>query len=148
MSYMVYGYGYDVPTEDALNIKTRKQADRIMKKRVKDWCKEHDVDYDVVDYIEGFKADDGNYIEGDIHFEHTIDEEGVAFFHIYEVPEFKNEVEELLWKAKLEMDKAYFASEDYKASLCDCCVDDHSEEAKRLIDRAMELMDGWHYKEV
>lgn len=137
MSYMIYGYGYDVPTEDALNINTREEADEIMWQRVNDWCDEHGID-----------PEDADFSKGDDYFRYGREEYGAGIFKLYEIPEFKNEVEELLWKAKFEMDKAFFASENYKFELCDCFTEDHAEEAKKYINRAMELMGGWKYKEV
>ena len=67
-------------------------------------------------------------------------EKGAVVFRLYEVPEFKSKVEELLWQAKLEADNADSAAEDYKFALQDCCVDTYTYEVQRLIDEVLKLM--------
>lgn len=137
MSYMVYGYGsYDVELPDVTDIKTLEEAIEIFKEHINEWCEEHGMD-----------VEDTDYIEGDDYFEYGKEEEGVCIFTIYEVPEINNEADQALWDARLEMDNARFAATDYAFSLMDNGVSEHTEKAKELIDRAMELMGGWNYKE-
>ncbi len=129
MKYMVYGYGsYDVDDTDARDIATVEEAEEIMDEKVKRWCEEHDID-----------PEDAEYDEGDHYFSYGT-EKGVAIYVIYEIPDFKNEVEELMWKAKFEMDKAEYEAEEYSWTLQDCGVDQYTSRAKELLDRAMELM--------
>lgn len=130
MNYMVYGYGsYDVDETDALDIKTVKEAEEILDEKVMRWCEEHGID-----------PVEANYDEGDHYFSFGREEHGVAIYAIYEIPDFKNEVEELIWKAKFEMDKAEYAADDYAWTLMDCGVEQYTSKAKELLDRAMELM--------
>ena len=59
---------------------------------------------------------------------------------VYDIPEFKTKVEELLWKAKFEMDIADAAAEDYKWSLMECAVDVHTLKAESYIGQALQLL--------
>ena len=129
--YMVDSYGYDVddPVKD---IETYHEALSMLTKKAKEWSKEH-----------GYTKEDAElegYTEGDAHFMIGIDEKGVAIYSLVEVPDFKSKTEELLWKAKREMDRADYAAKDYIYSLCDNCVDIHTEMAKEYIDEAIKLI--------
>lgn len=135
MSYMVYGYGsYDVDQPDVSDIETLEEAIEIFMEHINEWCEEHGMD-----------IEDTDYTEGDDYFEYGEEEEGVCIFTIYEVPEINNEADQALWDARMEMDNASYAAEDYKFSLMDCGVSEHTAKAKDLIDRAMELMGGWKW---
>ena len=134
MSYMILTYGsYDAP-EDEYDISTEKKAMNVLHRKIKKWCKEHDVD-----------IDDTDYCDVDDIFTYGEDEKGVCVIAIFRIPIIKNEADQCLWDAKIEMEKAYFASEDYKWTLMGSSVDCHVIEAQRLIDRAKELMGGWQY---
>lgn len=125
MTYLVVGYGYNVELEK--KFKSEEKAKTFLRREAKRWCKENDVDIDDVDCFD------------EDYFYCGLDEYGVAIYKLYEVPEFKNKIEELLWRAKFQMDMADFAAEDYKWSLQDCYVDGHVYEAKEYIDEAMEI---------
>lgn len=127
MNYLVIGYGYDVEV-DKKNFKSKKRAEEFLKREAKKWCKKNDVD---IDDVEDFSDD---------YFYCGLEEYGVAIYKLYEVPEFKNKVEELLWNAKISMDMAEFAAEDYKWSLQDCCVDENVYTAQKYIEEAMEIL--------
>jgi len=136
MSYMVFGYGsYDVP-DDVAGIKTEDEAILILHNKIKEWCDDNNID-----------IDDTDYHDVDDIFIYGKEEYGVCVIGIWEVPSFKNEVDQCLWNAKMEMEMAYFASEDYKWTLSDCCVDCHTIAAQQYIDKAVALMGGWNKEE-
>lgn len=137
MSYMVYGYGsYDVPDKDIENIETQEKAYELLHKRINEWCEEHDID---IEYT-GYNSEDDFFSYGE-------EEKGVCIFTIMQVPVIRNKVDEYLWKAKMEMEIAYFASEDYKWTLCDCDVAVHTLKAQEYIDKAQAVTDAWIYEE-
>lgn len=137
MSYMVFGYGsYDVPDEDIKGIKTIEEARKIMHRQVTKWCKE-----------QGVNIKDTDYKKGDEYFCKGADEVGVCIFTIIQVPKIRNKVDQYLWDAKMEMKQASYAATDYAWSLCDCCVDYHTDRAEELIDKAMAVTDEWEYEE-
>lgn len=136
MSYMILTYGsYDVP-DNEYDIDTQEEAMEILRDKVQTWCDEHGVDIDDTDYGD----------ENDI-FEYGKEEKGVCIMAIYRVPLLETEADDCLWDAKVEMETAYFAAQDYIYTLTDCDVVSHTIEAQQLIDRAMELMGGWKYEE-
>ena len=136
MSYMVLGYGsYDAP-RNKNDIDTEEEAMKILHNKIKKWCKNHDVNIEETDYC-----------EGDNVFNYGEEGSGVCIIAVYQVPLLKNEADQCLWDAKIEMEKSYFASEDYKWTLMDNCVADHIMEAQELIDEAMKLMGGWQYED-
>ena len=137
MEYAVLTYGsYDVP-DDKYDISTKEEAMEILHEMVNEWCDDHDVD-----------VLDTDYDEGDESFYYGKEEEGVCAIVIYEIPLIKNDVDQYLWKAKMEAEKANYASEDYKWTLQDCDVDIHITRIEEYIDKVMELvMDGWKYEE-
>ena len=129
MSYMVMGYGsYDAP-EDVVDIKTEEEAMDILRKEIEEWCDDNDVDIEKT-----------NYCDGDKTFYYGEEEMGVCIIAVYKVPSFKNETLRYLWNAKMELEKADFASEDYKWTLMDNCVDCHTFAAQEFIDKAIASM--------
>lgn len=128
MTYMIVAYGNDVPA-DKKNIKTLEEAKKVMKRMVKKWCKDNEID-----------IDDTDYCEGDGYFQYGMEEWGVGIFEIIEVPNFKNKIEKLLWEAKMEMKYTDYAAEMYKWTLEDCCVDYYTNTARKIIDEVLELM--------
>lgn len=130
MTYKVIGFGYNVDVAEK-NFKSKDRAEKYLRSSVKKWCKNNDVDIDNLDDYDDFQGD---------YFYYGLEDYGVCIFKLYEVPEFNSKIEELLWNAKLCMDMAEFAAEDYKWSLMDCCVDGNLCEAKSLINEAMELI--------
>lgn len=130
MKYMVFGFGsYDVDDEDVYGISTMEEAEWILHKKVTAWCREHNIRPKDIDYEKG---DDSFYIGRC--------EEGICSYKIYEVPDFHDEVHELMWKAQFEMDKACYEADDYAFTLQDNCVNDYAYRAKELIDEAINLM--------
>lgn len=137
MSYIVFGYGsYNVP-EDVTDIRTKEEAMNILHKEIQEWCNEQEIN-----------INDTDYYEVDDIFFYEKEEYGVCVIGIWEVPSFKNEVNQCLWNAKIEAEMAYFASEDYKWTLSDCCVDCYSIAAQQYIDKAVALMGGWNKEKV
>lgn len=137
MSFMIFGYGsLNVPEDDITGIKTEDEAYKLLHKRILEWCDENDVN-----------IEDTDYTKGDDSFCYGEEEEGVCIFTIIQVPKIRNNVDELLWEAKLEMMQAGYAADDYKYTLCECFVDEHAGRAQELIDEAMNLMDAWQYEE-
>ena len=130
MSYMVFCFGsYDVP-DGVKNIATENEAMDVLHNKVVKWCKNHKVD-----------MDDADYCEGDDEFYYGVEERGACIISIYEVPDDKtNKLEQYLWKAKMELEKANWAAEDYKWTLTDCCVDCYTAAATSYIDDALELI--------
>ena len=138
MSYMILTYGsYDVPN-DVYDIETEEDAIDTLRQMVEEWCDDHGLDaYEDTDY----SSDDDCFIYGE-------EEEGACIIALYHIPLIETEAAQYLWDAKVEMERAYFASEDYKWLLSDCCVAEHTIEAQNLIDKAMEeLIGGWKYEE-
>lgn len=127
-TYKLTAVGYDAPAFENI-FATADEARAALKEAVTKYvddhgsgeCSDYDVDYDNVIML-GY------------------DEKGAVVFRLYEVPEFKSKIEELLWQAKLEADNADSAAEDYKFALQDCCVDTYTYEVQRLIDEALKLM--------
>lgn len=130
MKYMVIAYGYEAGNTRT-NIETIQGAEKILRRKVKKWCKENDVN-----------IDDTDYTEGDYFFSYGIEYRGICIYEIIEVPDFNNKIEELIWKAKLETQFADYAADDYAYSLEDNCVSCHTCNARDLLDKALELMNG------
>lgn len=135
MKYMIMGFGdYDVDVCAVNNISTLEDAQRLLDKKVKRWCKEHDVDVEELDnYGLGM---------GETEFSYGEEDEGLCAYKIYEVPDFKNKIEELLFEAKIEMDAAAYAADNYAWSLMDNCVGCHTANAQDYIDKALKLMNS------
>ena len=135
MSYMVLGYGsYDAP-ETEIDIDTEEEAMEILHEEIKDWCDKHNIN-----------IEDTGYYDSDDVFDYGKEEKGVCIIAVYQVPLLKNDADQCLWNAKIEMEKAYFASENYKWKLMDDCVIYHTLKAQNLINKAMEFMGGWQYE--
>ena len=128
MTYMITAYGYEVG-DDVKNIKTIEEAEKILRKKVKKWCKENEID-----------IDDTDYTEGDYYFNYGLEEHGVCIYEIHEIPDFKNEIEELIWKAKLQTEIAEYAADDYCWSLMDNCVSNYTFAAREYLDKVLELI--------
>lgn len=128
MSYMIMSYGYQVK-ETVTEIETLEEAERIMASLVREWCEEMDM---TVDELE-------NYTEGDHYFCETFDELGVSIYELFEVPECKNEYDQLMWELKLDLEMIEYAAEDYTASLAECMVETYAEQAKRKLARLYEI---------
>lgn len=122
--YLVNVYG-----KESLNFRKRERALSYIKREAKKWCCEHDIDFEETEYN-----------DGDEEFCYGIDDEGFCAIKLYEVPKFNNRVEELLWNAKFQMDLADNASEEYKYTLEDCCVDGCTSSAREYIDEAINLI--------
>ena len=127
--YTITTIGYDAPVFEN-KFATEEEARASLKEAVEKFIKIHG------------KADETN--DYDTDYDDVIElgyyEKGAVTFRLYEVPEFKSKIEELLWQAKLEADNADSAAEDYKFALQDCCVDTYTYEVQRLIDEALNLM--------
>lgn len=124
--YLVKFYG-NIDSKDK-RFRIRDRAEDYLRREAKKWCKANDVDiFDAYD-------DDNDY------FYYGIEDYGVCIGKLYDIPKFDNKIEELLWDAKLAMDMADFAAEDYKWSLTDCCVDCSIYRAKEDIDKALNLI--------
>ncbi len=128
MKYRIYSFGYD-SFHEVQNHDNKEDAYKAFDELVHKWCENH-----------GVNIEDTNYTESDTHFEYGIDEKGAFICQLYEIPEFENRVEELLWDAKLHMDKAEWTATDYAYTLQDNCVGEHVLDAQRSIDKALELM--------
>lgn len=130
MHYEILSYGsYDVENITT-KFKTKEDAKKELKKLAEKWCGEHDIDKDEID-IDDFD---------DNCFEYGEEECGVVAYEVIEVPDFKNIVDELLWKAKKELRFANYATTDYKWTLMDCMADCHICNAEELIDKAIKLI--------
>ncbi len=123
MSYMIMAYGYEVE-EDVVDISTLKKAEQILHKLVVRWCKEQDIDMDEVDYE-----------KGDHYFQHGIEECGAATYQLLEVPEIKNEYDQLMWELRLDLEMIDAATVDYKCSLMECDVESITASAREKLDR-------------
>ena len=99
-----------------------------MDKMVTRWCKKHNVDPKEV------------YCEGEHYFQYGKEDYGVAIYALYEVPDFTNEVDELLWKAKLEMNKAEFEAENYSWNLSGCNVAYYTGQAIKILNEIKQLI--------
>ena len=128
MDYMIVCYGNNTPNNKT-GIKTIEEAEATMKRMIKEWCKENDIN-----------IKDTDYTDGDHYFQYGEDEWGVGIFEIIEVPEYKNEIEACLWEAKLNMKYADYAMDEYKWTLTDCVSDMYIDDARGYIDKALELI--------
>lgn len=126
--YMILTYGYDAEN-NVNNIKTIEEAREKLIKMSEEWCDNHDID-----------IDDTYYSEYDNTFTYGIEEKGSITYTIFEVPEFKNEIEELLFTAKIEIWKAICDADDYVFSLSDNCVELYGGRAIDFIDDALKLI--------
>ena len=127
MKYLVTAFGYDAGS-DKRNIATKEEAVQIMERKVKQWCQKHDLDIDETDFV-----------EGDTYFRYGIEEDGACIYEVHEVPDFKDEIDELLWKAQLALDYAEYAAEDYSYSLMDNCVSTYTTEVKDILSKIKTL---------
>ena len=130
MGYLVLAYGDDA--EDEKKFESYEKAALFLASKAKKWCRDNEID---PSEAESFTDD---------YFYCGIDEQGVRIYKLYEIPEFHNKVEELLFEAKLEMDLADFAAEDYKWSLTECGVSDHVYQAQELLDKATKILQMEH----
>ena len=127
MSYMIYGFGYDV-MENETGIETREEAEKIFEQKVEEWCKEHDVN-----------IDDTDYIEGD-YFSYGQDEKGYYIYEIIEEPIINTEIDELIWQAKLALKDAESAAIDYSYTLMDNCVDQFTGKVEEYLDEIVKII--------
>ena len=127
MSYMIHSTGFGA-IEDIADIATIEEAKEILHEKMQDFLDDNEV------------GDCDDWDEDENYFSCGISEEGYTSYMIYEVPDFKNKVEELMWKAKLALDDADDASRDYTYSLMDNCVDCYTLDARNCIDEALELL--------
>ena len=127
MSYMIMSYGYDVKeTNEAFE--TLEEAERKLHELVMEWLENEDL-----------SLDDTDYEEGDHYFCELLDERGAGIYELFEVPDCKNEYDELMWDLRLTLEKIEYAAEDYKACLEECMVESYAEEAKRILDKIHEI---------
>lgn len=129
MKYLVHSFGY--ATEN-VNIFTDdyQKALKILKKQVKKWCEENEID-----------INDTEYEEGDYSFQYGIEERGVCVFEIFNIPEFKNKIDELIWKAEFNLVQAENAATDYEYCLMDMDVDTYTWKVKEYLREIKSILD-------
>ena len=124
--YMIRSFGF-YGEEDVTDIKTIKEARKILNKKKREFKKEYEVDDDL-----------DNWDEDDNYWSCGITEEGYTIYEIIKIPEFKDDFERLIWEAKQRLDFADYAATDYSYSLMDNCVSDYTYDARKLIDQAVK----------
>ena len=129
MSYMITVYGDATDIDSIKDINSLEEAKKILGQKVEEWCEENDVDIDETDYS-----------DRDQYFNYGIEGRGVCIYEIHEVPDFENEIEELIWRAKLETEYAEYAADNYCWSLMDNCVSDYTFSAREYLDKALKLI--------
>ena len=127
MSYMIMSYGYEVKTIDK-NFDTLEEAEKKLHSLVMEWLDGRDMSIEETDYI-----------EGDHYFYESVEELGAAIYELFEIPECKNEYDELMWELKIILEKIDYAAKDYMACLEECMVDIYVNDAKKILDRIHEI---------
>lgn len=132
--YMIYSFGEK--TEDVKQkFRTLGAAQATFRRLVRSYCDEQEVDLD-----DGLNPSyDVEYEVGESFFCGWQDA-GVDIYRIVEIPKFANEVDELIWKAKLELDKADDAASDYAYSLMDNNVSYYTDQARLYMDKAIKII--------
>ena len=128
MPYIVRSYG--LAEDEDRKFRSRERALQFIGRKVRKWCRENEVSID----------EDTDFNDGDDYFYYGMEDRGVCIYRMYEVPKFASKAEELLWEAKIEMDMADNAAEEYKWTLTECGVSDHVYAAKACIDKALAQM--------